>query len=218
MDKSLNPPTQDEWLNLQIAYANAMWAWAQIETQIFAIFAAATGGLKGDLRPLRAAFFALVSFEGRLTQTHAAMKERWGNPRHQHFDIWSKLYERCKTAQRQRGSIAHLSGYRVDPQKPHQKPLFVLVEPFWHHRHPPTWGEAKSRGTDSQKLRQYAHEWHKLMFDLDRFGNTLWAEAMLSQALPQASPSQAGDQGLPIRSENLHDTGDQNHKESEEPR
>lgn len=159
----------------------------QIEAQIFAIYAAAVSELTGDLRPLRAAFFALVSFEGRLDQTHSAIRERWkGQP---HFDTWMKLYDRCGVARRQRGSIAHLAGHRVDPQKPHQKTLFVLIEPTWHHRHPITWGEAKSRGTDFKKLSQYSYEWHKLQVDLDQFGRVLWSEALL-----RASSSQPADQ------------------------
>jgi hypothetical protein len=74
-----NDPIPDErfWQELQIAYADAMWVWAEVETSLFTIFVAAVNGLKSDIRPTRAAFFAIHSFEMRLTATHAAREREW---------------------------------------------------------------------------------------------------------------------------------------------
>jgi hypothetical protein len=172
--RSSAPPTTDDWLNLHIVYANAMWTWASIETLIFRIYVAAIGGLTGDMRPLQRKFFSDRVFRRRLRETHAKMEQRWsGTP---HFDRWQALSERCEKANDERGRIAHLAGYPVNPQRPGQRPLYVLLEPPWHHRHPVTWGEAKSTGFDFKKLSQFAYKWHKLRADLDRFGLILWSE------------------------------------------
>lgn len=173
MPRPSAPPTDDGWHNLNIVFANAMWTWASIETLIFTIYVAAIGGLTGDMRPLQRKFFSVRVFRHRLKETDIKMEQRWsGTP---HFDTWQALYERCDKANTR---IAHLAGHRVDPQRPGQKTLYVLLEPTWHHRHPITWGEAKSKGYDFYKLSRLAYEWHKLRVDLDQFGRILWSEEL----------------------------------------
>ena len=163
----------EPWKNLQMAYADAMWTWASVETQVFVIYLAAIGALNLDIRPIRAAFFSINSFEMRLTTTNAAVKERWGKvPR------WIALLERCKKASGQRGRIAHREGRVFWPEKPHQKPLVVLCEPFWHHASPQNWGTAKSTGVDEDMLLQFKTEWHRLNYDLAEFGKDLWQQEL----------------------------------------
>lgn len=176
------PSSHSEWDKLRIIYATALWAWAEVDAQLFSIYAAAVSDTTGDLRPLRAAFFAIVSFEARLAATHAAFKEKWGNK--PYIAIWGPLHKRCDKARAQRGSIAHLSGTRIEADKPHRKPIHVLIEPRWHHRHPQSWGQAKSEGFDFMKLSQFAYEWMGLSSELGILSRNLWIEAQREASLP----------------------------------
>jgi hypothetical protein len=145
-----------------------------LEPVAIAVYVAAIGGLTSNIRAAQEGFFSQRVFRLRLEDTHTKMQQRWsGAP---HFNTWKALYRRCEQASTARGCIAHLAGHRVDPQKPNQKTLHVLLEPTWHHRRPVTWGEAKSNGYDFYKLRLFAYEWHKLLADLDQFGRILWLE------------------------------------------
>jgi hypothetical protein len=176
-----NTMSSEPLINLKLAFADAMWTWAHVETQIFAIYVAAVGGLTIDMRPIRAAFFAINSFEMRLTMTHAALKERW--PRHPLLKVWSALRGRCDKAAGQRGRIAHRAGTVWWPEKPHQKVLVALHEPTWHHAAPQNWGTAKSTGIDEAMLRQFESDWHKINYDLSQFALRVWQEARLPTSL-----------------------------------
>jgi len=52
-----------------------MWAWAEIEVQIFTIYVAAVGGVTGDVQSLQRAFFQDRVFRHRLRETHV-----WARP------------------------------------------------------------------------------------------------------------------------------------------
>jgi hypothetical protein len=184
-----NTMSAEPWKNLQMAYADAMWAWASVETQLFVIYLAAVGALQIDMRPLRAAFFAINSFEMRLAMTRAAIKERWKN-----LPGWTELNERCQTAASKRGRIAHREGRLFWPEKPHQKgAIIALVEPFWHHASPQNWGTAKSTGIDEKMLRQFQTEWVRLNYDLAQFGASLWPGGL--QSASSSSPIQPDPPG-----------------------
>ena len=172
---------QQKWIALERGYASAMWTWAEVETGTFTIYLAALGALALDMRPIRSSFFSVNSFEVRLSMTHAAVRERWGTSGHGH--TWTDLHGRCQTARNQRNKIAHVSGHYVAPQKPHQEPLYVLIDPFWHKRSPTSWGESKSVGIDESMLSEFSKTWHQLSYDLSQFGTQLWSEAFPSPAV-----------------------------------
>jgi hypothetical protein len=179
-------PNDAHWHDLQSAYAEAMWASAQIEASIFTIYLAAIGALSLDMRPIRESFFRNDSFRARLRMTHAAMAIKWAGS--SHLATWNELHRRCDNTGRDRGSIAHLAGHSVPPDKPHRKKtLYVLLEPCWDYRHPDKWGEAKARGIDAVKLREFAREWSRLNYDVSQLANELWREAML-QASDESQP------------------------------
>lgn len=182
---------QRQWIALERAFASAMWSWAEIEAGTFTIYLAAVGGLTMDMRPIRASFFSVNSFEVRLSMTHAAVQQRWG--KQGHGKTWIDLHVRCDKARKQRNKIAHVSGRYVAPQEPHQHPLYILSDPFWHHRAPRTWGESKSIGINASTLTTFSETWNRLSYDLSQFGNVLWSEG-LQAASP---PPQAGQPHQP---------------------
>lgn len=151
----------DRWSKLQMAYAGAMWTWAEVEATLFTIYLAAIGGLHGDMRPERQKFFAPRSFRSRLNMTNAAVTKRWADGKLR-IALWEKLKERAEKAGSQRGRIAHKAGRRWAPQKPGQQPLYILSYPFSHPRHPGSLGAAKSMGIDAAKLCLWQHQWHAI--------------------------------------------------------
>jgi hypothetical protein len=173
-----NDPNTLEWTLLQQVFAKAMWTWAHVETETFPIYLAAIGGLGIDMHPVRAAYFAIGSFKLRIHMTTAAIKERWGKD-HSATKKWLELSKQCREYDDKRGSIAHLSGHYWSPQKPHQHNLNVLNEVFWHAKSPADWGRAKCEGFSVERLNDLAQKWHKLGYQLNQFGLTLWQEALL---------------------------------------
>jgi hypothetical protein len=194
---TIDPYTHHGMDELKSAYADAMWGWVHIEAIIFSSYAAALGVLQANIEPARSAFFAINSFEARLLMTNAAIKQRWEkNPvisPYVNFSEWDELFQRCREASKQRGSIAHLTGARVNPDKPHQKQIFLLLEPPSDPRHPITWGEAKSRGVDAKKLNEFNRDWKNLYRDLSVFAIHLWLAE-----LPLTSSLQQSDQDHPL--------------------
>src|SRR5437762_1568885 len=72
--------SEKELNDLRIAYADALWTWADIESQLFMIFYLAVKSrrsTKADMERLREMFFSINSFDIRLIMTHAAAKVKW---------------------------------------------------------------------------------------------------------------------------------------------
>jgi hypothetical protein len=172
-----NTMPSDELTELKLAFADALWKWAEVETQVFAVYICTVATLQTDIRPIRAAFFAINSFEMRLTMTDAAVKQRWPKAKSLLAD-WRTLRERCHDASRQRGRIAHRAGNVRWPDKPHQKPFVALHEPTMHADSPKNYGIAKSTGIDTGMLRQFCGTWSKLNSDLNLFAYRVTQEAL----------------------------------------
>jgi len=176
-----------KWRELQQEYANALWMWANIEAQIFIIYASALGMSGKDVQPLRSAFFSINSFEMRLTMTHAAVKTQWGEES-QAFILWGELRKKCDKANRKRGKIAHKIGMCYSTPN---NLIFALTDPLWHTNHL-DWRKAKAEGINAETLKQYAAEWNDLDAMLINFGLVLWNGEPLPTSL-----SQLADQSRP---------------------
>lgn len=146
---------------LEQAYSNALWAWACVESALAMVFFEVISGDKSHWEPVSAAFFAVHSFEIRLTMVHAAAEIQWKKT--PHLETWKKIRAECDEQARQRGKIAHLSGTTFPPEKPHQQEIAILTHSsLLHPLYPNTHGSAKNVGYDAKKLWQMTSRWRTL--------------------------------------------------------
>jgi hypothetical protein len=158
-----------ELRKLQRAYSNAMWTWAEIEADLFQIFAHATDSRHHNYETLRETFFAINGFRMRLDMTHAAAKLTWA--KHEDFlKVWLHLHEECSEQARKRGKIAHLSGRELIPKKPNESPIVILGEPMSKLGMKVTHATARSRGYTAKDLDALNKTWRVLEAKLARFG------------------------------------------------
>lgn len=149
------------FVNLLIAYGQAMWSWSRVESKLFLIFAHAVEPMTNNhSKALRAAYFAIVGARARLDMIHAVAQVMW--KKSDAWKEWLDLYEECKGQLSIRGKMAHLTGHAIYPNGEKGKPLPVIIEPVHHARSPRTASEAKSAGYTSEQLAQYARDWEHL--------------------------------------------------------
>lgn len=165
---------------LKMAYADAMWVWAQVETNLFTIYASTVDPNIVNVRfdelvarrewsAMRAAFFSINSFEMRLVMTNASAKISWAG--HHYLDLWSEIYGLCTKENKRRGKIAHLTGGIFEAAGHHQHDLAVLHQPFGHIKFPEDYGRAKSEGFTAQVLNGYRKEWTDLLEKIDHLSH-----------------------------------------------
>lgn len=152
---------------LKSAYADAMWAWAEVESWLFVIFHDAHDGKKESYEYLRETYFAVVSFDLRLTMTNNVAKMRWSNSRI--IDYWSDIYKACKKENGKRGKIAHLVGSvfmdgALDMQA-------LMTVPDFHPRRPSSLAIAKVEGYSAATLSKFASDWHALSIRIAKLAN-----------------------------------------------
>jgi hypothetical protein len=148
---------------LRVNYAIAAWAWTDIETELFYIYWFVTGAHE-NYDALKAAFFAVLGFEIRLSMTSAAAKRTLTTTL---LAEWDHLREKIDKHRRERNRIAHRGGLIVTQEgKPD---LVVLLEDPSHPKHPPTYTEAKNQGIDALKLRAFAEDWIVLKDSMSQF-------------------------------------------------
>ena len=158
-----------ELLELKAAYSDALWAWAQVEAWLFVIFFEAHGGQDETFEYLQETFFSVVSFELRLTMTHNVAKMRW--EKHRLLEMWQHIYKKCEKENRTRGKFAHLVGDVYLPNSPNEKPLAVLIRPYFHPRRPQTLALAKVEGYQANALLECAHRWNELSVEIHYLSN-----------------------------------------------
>ena len=149
------------FVELLIAYGQAMWSWSRVESKLFLIFAHAVEPTTNKhSKALRAAYFAIVGARARLDMIHAVAQVIWKKS-----DVWGDwldLYDECKNQLSIRGKMAHLTGHAIFPSGNKGKPLALIIEPIHHARSPRTVSEAKNSGYTSEQLAQYARDWEHL--------------------------------------------------------
>jgi hypothetical protein len=149
------------FVELLIAYGQAMWSWSRVESKLFLIFAHAVEPTTNNhSKALRAAYFAIVGARARLDMIHAVAKIMWKES--DAWKEWVNLYEECKKQLSIRGKIAHLAGHVIYSYEENKEPLALLIESVHHVRAPRTHAEAKSIGYSSAQLSQYAYDWENL--------------------------------------------------------
>lgn len=178
--------------NLKRSYANAMWAWAHIESDLFGVFIAATDGFHGNFRASQESYFSVVSAKNRLDMTHTAAKARWANSKT--LEVWLPLESKCRKQLAKRGKIAHLTGRIIDPEKPTQKPVAIVGEHFWHPQRENTYQQAKNTGYSARQLDDLATEWEQLHFQLFNFYSPFWTAQLEAQT--STFPRPTGGLGL----------------------
>jgi hypothetical protein len=105
--------------------------WAGVEDSLFTtFFVALTGNWAGDIRPYRAAYFAISSAEGKMRMVDSAMKVRFVD------DVvilkeWEELRKSFNKAAELRNKIAHLVPMAQGSADPNAKANVRLVPPFW---------------------------------------------------------------------------------------
>lgn len=149
------------FVELLIAYGQAMWSWSRVESKLFLIFAHAVEPTTNNhSKALRAAFFSIIGARARLDMIHSVAQVMW--KKSGAWKEWVALYEECKTQLRIRGKMAHLTGHAMYPSDRRKKPLAVIIEPIHHPNSPCTHGEAKNVGYTTDQLSQYARDWEHL--------------------------------------------------------
>jgi hypothetical protein len=112
--------------------------WAQIEDTLFGLFVVAITGkwLVGDLRPYRAAFFSISSYEPKIRMINAALRARYVE-KPSIVKEWDGLKSRLNTASGNRNQVAHLVVMNVKlPPLDDGKPVVqILARPMCKSTH-----------------------------------------------------------------------------------
>jgi hypothetical protein len=157
----------EDLLKLKQAYADALWAWAEVETQLFMIYFAANGCSDDLFEHFQKEYFSVVSFRVRLDMTNKDAQRCWSN--HRLIEYWNEVYKDCCKQNGKRGKIAHLVGDIYLPDNNNSKAL--LTVPYFHPRRPKTLAQAKSEGYDTAKLLKFASDWHALSIKIGKVAN-----------------------------------------------
>jgi hypothetical protein len=195
------PPDDDEEV-LLASFGRAMSTWSELEASLAGLFQMIVGAsMQGiDVRPAMFAFFAVQSFEVRLTMVNAAAQQKWqritgpasqeGNA--EHLKDWNRIFKDCEKARRKRGKIGHLSAARIRLKD--GRWAMRLVRPGTH---PENHGFSQGSKTrySAGDLLQLAHEWHALSYAIHQF-----ELHVVAQELSSKSPPPAGGQGRPPQS------------------
>lgn len=190
--------------DLKLAYADAMWAWSRVESELFAVYVAAIHGYTANYKSLQESYFAIVSAKSRLDMTNVAAKARWGGTNT--AITWTALYSRCSKELRVRGKCAHLKGEVIAPEKPNQKTIAVLTQAFWHPEKHMNYQDAKNRFPNAETLINYAATWNELANDLAKLWSPIWESEL--DRLSSTSPKQ------PTHQENVSPQSSPNHAKS----
>jgi hypothetical protein len=156
-----------ELIKLKQAYADALWAWAEVETQLFMIFYEAHNGNDDSFEYLQETFFSIISFELRLAITNKVAKMRWSN--HRLIEYWDEIYKECDKQKGKRGKFAHLVGDVFLPDN--EKSKAILTVPYFHPLRPKTLAEAKVKGYDTATLLKFASDWEALAIKIGKMAN-----------------------------------------------
>jgi hypothetical protein len=150
------------FLELLVAYGQAMWSWSRVEDKWFLVFAhAVEPSTNNHSRALREAFFSIVGARARLNMIHSVARVMWEKKTNT-WKAWADLHDECEKQLKIRGRMAHLVGHAMYPADKRKKPVTVIMEPIHHPKSPRTHGEAKSSGFTSDQLSRYAREWGHL--------------------------------------------------------
>lgn len=157
-----------EFTELLVAFAHAMWEWSRIEASLFLIFADAIEPNRNKLsKPLRAAFFSVVSPRGRIDMVHSVARAVWtGKP---HWNAWVSLRNECCKQLGRRGRYAHLIGYGYKEDQTAKAMTVVLGEPIHHPDSPKGRKHLKSRGVTLDEVLASARDWKELGDRLELF-------------------------------------------------
>lgn len=198
--------------DLKVAYADAMWVWAEVETGLFSIYTSAIDPnivnvdfddavTRKEWHALHAAFFAINSFEMRLVMTNAAAKVAWAG--HDYLNLWSEIFELCLKENKRRGKIAHLTGSIFEAPDGGKVDIAVLHQPSGHTKFPANYGKAKSEGHNAETLKQYSKDWEALLLKMEDLSHLAINLPLRTQSAPQV----AGPDHRPQK------RGDPNHEE-----
>jgi hypothetical protein len=188
-------------LHLARVFGEIMWEWSCIETELFHIFASASGMAWPQSvadsereRSLSQSFFAVKGIEIRIQMTHAVAQGRWekGSP---NFIRWAEIHEWINEQRKVRGRLGHRTGVVIpDPQKKKGE-LVIMIEPPSHADFPRTYEEAKNRGLNKDMLEEIALEFTQLRLVMASFSLSLQHEGQR-----EASEQPVSDRPRPRRS------------------
>lgn len=174
---------RQEFQELLVAYAHAMWAWSRVENKLFLIFAHAVEPTTNNhSKALRAAFFSIVTAKARLDMLHSVARAMWEGKRH--WQDWLRIHEECGAQLRVRGRLAHLVGYGFIDERKGRTTRFmaVLAEPMFHPMSPKRHSDLRRSEFTAASLSALAADWALLN---DRLG--VFVALAHHEAQPEAS-------------------------------
>lgn len=151
---------------LKVAFADALWIWAQIELELFDIFRIAISGDKSweTEDDLRAAFYAVNGAEIRLAMTNAIASKSWGGT--EALEEWNSIYKEINKARRKRGQLAHKFGTTVYDSG-HEAAM--LIQGASPHDPPYKIGEESSRAFNAKQLEALHVSWARTRARMHQF-------------------------------------------------